>query len=94
MEAVMSTNQRIPWGRPRAMNSYLAYSIGCGLVWAVLWVLVVSLASKHTQHTVLLVFAGWVIGWVSASIARLVYPPPKARSSAGPRSFFQGSRPN
>jgi hypothetical protein len=23
------------------------------------------------------VFGGWVIGWLSATIARIVYPPPK-----------------
>jgi hypothetical protein len=28
---------------------------------------------------ILLVFAGWAIGWLSATIARVVYPPPKSR---------------
>lgn len=27
-------------------------------------------------HTILLIFAGWVICWISATIARCVYPPP------------------
>jgi hypothetical protein len=26
-----------------------------------------------------LTFAGWVLGWTSATIARYVYPPPKSR---------------
>jgi hypothetical protein len=26
-----------------------------------------------------LTFAGWVLGWTSATIARYVYPPPKRR---------------
>ncbi|HME50051.1 hypothetical protein [Mycobacterium sp.] len=32
-----------------------------------------------TRHTFMLVFGGWVIGWLSATIARAVYPPPKNR---------------
>jgi hypothetical protein len=27
----------------------------------------------------MMVFAGWVIGWLSATIARAIYPPPKRR---------------
>jgi hypothetical protein len=38
---------------------------------------VASAGSSHT-HGLLLVFAGWVIGWTSATIARAVYPPPKS----------------
>jgi hypothetical protein len=34
-------------------------------------------ASDATRRTFLLVFGGWAIGWLSATIARAVYPPPK-----------------
>ena len=34
-------------------------------------------AKNGTFHNILLVFAGWSLCWVSATIARFVYPPPK-----------------
>lgn len=44
------------------------------------------LASESTRHTILLVFAGFAIGWLSATIARSVYPPPKTEGQPrGPR---------
>jgi len=43
----------------------------------VIWLLVGTLASTRTVHGLAYVFLGWVIGWVSASIARMVYPAPK-----------------
>jgi hypothetical protein len=66
------------------MNSYTAYSIAVGVVWAVLLVLVSLLAPAHKRNDIFLVFAGFVIGWVSATIARYVYPPPRRyRPDAG-----------
>jgi hypothetical protein len=56
--------------------NFLGYSVGCALAWAVIWVLVGILANRHTVQVLAYVFLGWVIGWISASIARLVYPPP------------------
>lgn len=64
------------------MNSrgtYTRYSIGCAIVWAVIAVVTATTASPDTRHTILLVGAGWWIGWLSATIARLVYPPPRPR---------------
>ncbi len=60
-----------------SLKTYTTYSIGCGLVWAVILTGVASEASAATTHTFVLVFLGWVIGWLSATIARAVYPPPK-----------------
>ena len=62
-----------------SLKTYTAYSIGCAVVWAVILAVVASEASKDTAHTMLLVCLGWVIGWLSATIARAVYPPPKSR---------------
>jgi hypothetical protein len=59
------------------LKTYTAYSIGCALVWAAILAVVASQTGKYTAHTFLLVFLGWVIGWLSATIARAVYPPPK-----------------
>jgi hypothetical protein len=63
-------------------RTYTAYSIGCAVVWAVILAGAWAQASEAKRHTVALLFAGWVIGWLSATIARTVYPPPKSRKSA------------
>ena len=60
-------------------KTYTAYSIGCAVVWAVILVVVVFETSKTTAHKFFLVFVGWVIGWLSVTIARAVYPPTKSR---------------
>ncbi len=67
-------------------KTYTAYSIGCAVVWAVILIVVASVASKDKAHTFLLVFGGWVIGWLSATIARAVYPPPRRWRGSGPSS--------
>ena len=41
------------------------------------------LASPATVHRVGYVFAGWVIGWATATIARLVYPAPRSTLFTG-----------
>jgi hypothetical protein len=48
-------------------------------VWAVLLAVVASKASHDKIDAVMPVFSGWVLGWLSATIARVVYPPPKVR---------------
>jgi len=58
-------------------RNYWVYSIGCFVVWGVILAVRAALGSSMTMHNVLLVFAGWCIGWVSTTIARSVYPPPK-----------------
>ena len=66
------------------MRSYTAYSIAVAIVWAVLLVLVSLVDSASVRHNVFVVFGGFVIGWLSATIARYVYPPPKKyRQDAG-----------
>jgi hypothetical protein len=59
------------------MRSYTTYSIAVGLVWVILLVLASAFASASKRHDIFVVFGGFVIGWVSATIARYVYPPPK-----------------
>ena len=58
-------------------GTYTLYSIAVGIVWAGLRLLASQLASPSKFHTILVVFGGFVIGWLSATIARYVYPPPK-----------------
>ena len=62
-----------------SLHTYTAYSIGCAVVWTVILTVVASEAGKDKVHTFFLLFLGWVIGWLSATIARAVYPPPKTR---------------
>jgi hypothetical protein len=61
----------------RQRNTYTGYSIACAIVWAVILTVISAKGDSATRHTFALVFGGWVIGWLSATIARTVYPPPK-----------------
>ena len=66
----------------RHSRTYVGYSIACAVVWAVILSAVFTHAGEGIRHTFLVFFGGWAIGWLSASIGRLVYPPPKPRSPA------------
>jgi hypothetical protein len=63
-------------------RTYTGYSIACAVVWAVILTTVFTHAGQATQHTFAVFFGGWAIGWLSASIGRVVYPPPKSRRPA------------
>jgi hypothetical protein len=63
------------------LRTYTSYSVGCAVVWAIILAAVAAFGSQGKRHTVLLVFLGWAIGWLSATIARVVYPPPKTRQA-------------
>lgn len=65
----------------RWRGTYTGYSIGCAIVWAVI-LAVVAVTQPGRLYTYVLVCAGWLIGWISATIARSVYPPPKRKQSA------------
>jgi predicted lysophospholipase L1 biosynthesis ABC-type transport system permease subunit len=67
--------------------SYLGFSVGCAIAWGVIWILLALLASPVTVHRVGYVFARWVIGWATATIARVVYPAPRS-------TLFSGSHSN
>ena len=61
---------------PRYRN-YWTYSIALAVAWAIVLILTFTIRGSQSGHTTLLVFAGFCIGWVSTTIARYVYPPPK-----------------
>jgi hypothetical protein len=65
------------------LGTYTAYSISCAIVWAVILTAVWAQASEPTRRTFALVCGGWAIGWLSATIARVVYPPPRRHKPAG-----------
>ncbi len=58
------------------LRTYKNYSIACAVVWAVILVFV-ALNYPTKLHTFSLVGGGWWIGWLSATIARSVYPGPR-----------------
>lgn len=62
-------------------KTYTSYSIACALVWAVILALV-AVRYPDRLHTYLLIGGGWLIGWISATVARSVYPPPKRKIRA------------
>jgi hypothetical protein len=63
----------------RFRNSYTGYSIGCAIVWSVILAWVSAAADPGTRQKLVIVSGGWWIGWLSATIARALYPPPKRR---------------
>lgn len=58
-------------------GGYTSYAIGVGIVWAVILVLMSLFGPADKRPDIFKVFGGFAIGWVSATIARRVYPPPK-----------------
>ena len=62
---------------PARMNTYTAYSIGSFIAWAVVLAILAATVKKGTMGYIFAIFAGWCIGWFSATIARALYPPPK-----------------
>jgi len=68
------------------LKSYTAYSVGCALVWAVILAFVQATASKEKKDRVKVYFGGWALGWLSATIARAVYPPPRSHQTKGLRT--------
>lgn len=58
-------------------SSYTGYSIGCAGVWSVILLLGRRRLDSQSWNTLRLVCGGWWIGWTSATIARVGYPPPK-----------------
>ena len=66
-----------------AVNTYTGYSIGCAGVWGAILLLAQRRLDSQTRNTLALVCGGWWIGWTSATIARLGFPPPKQLTPAG-----------
>ena len=57
-------------------RNYWTYSAGLAIVWAII-LLILAIRGGERMQTFLLVFGGYCIGWVSKTIARYIYPPPK-----------------
>ena len=63
--------------KTKKANSYTAYSIGCAVVWAAIWIAAGTRADDGTRKAFLSAFPGWT----SATIGRAVYPPPRRSRS-------------
>lgn len=64
-------------------DTYTTYSIGCAGVWGAILLLGRRRLDSQTWNTLRLVSGGWWMGWLSATIARIGYPPPKQLTPAG-----------
>jgi hypothetical protein len=60
--------------RIRGARSYTGYSIGCALAWAGVLLIYSRRGNHDNRRSVWLYCAGWWSGWLSATIARAVYP--------------------
>ncbi len=58
-------------------RNYWVYSAGLAIAWAVVLLLALAIGGTKSAQPILLIFFGFCIGWVSTTIARYVYPPPK-----------------
>jgi hypothetical protein len=71
--------------RSHLNNTYTGYSIGCAAVWAALLATGRGLLDAKNWGMLRLGAAGWWAGWLSATIARVGYPPPRKLTEAGQR---------
>jgi hypothetical protein len=58
-------------------RNYWLYSAGCLVVWGIVLGVVASKGDHSRTDNVLLVFGGFAVAWISGTIARFIYPPPR-----------------
>ena len=58
-------------------RNYWTYSAGLAVAWAIALILIQAIRGSEGERSALFVFGGFCIGWVSTTIARYIYPPPK-----------------
>lgn len=84
---MQASDPQTPLSQPYApmrtrLNTYTTYSIGCAGVWGAILLVAQRRLDAQDRNTLALVCGGWWIGWTSATIARIGFPPPKALSPA------------
>jgi hypothetical protein len=85
--SMQAPDPQTPPSRPQPptatrLNTYTTYSIGCAGVWAAILLLAQRRLNAQNRSTLRLVCGGWWIGWTSATIARIGFPPPKPLTPA------------
>jgi hypothetical protein len=58
-------------------RNYWSYSAALAIAWAIALILAVMLRGTEKAQRYVYTFLGFWIGWVSTTIARYIYPPPK-----------------
>jgi len=64
-------------------DTYTTYSIGCAVVWSAILLVARRRLDAQTRRELQIVCGGWWMGWTSATIARIGYPPPTPLTPAG-----------
>jgi hypothetical protein len=78
----MSANDPSPTTpTPKRRNTYEGYAFGCAAAWALILGIARRRTDRETQKTLGRFCVGWWSGWISATIARVLYPPPKKLES-------------
>jgi hypothetical protein len=73
--------------RSRLNKTYTGYSIGCAAVWAAPLTTGRAVLDAKDWDRLRLGAAGWWAGWLSATIARIGYPPPRKLTEVGERRY-------
>jgi uncharacterized membrane protein len=55
------------------MQSYNVYSIVCWIVWLLIFIVRHAFNFHDTNHVILYIFVGWVIGWLGGMIAHKLH---------------------
>jgi hypothetical protein len=86
-----ASDPQTPRSQPLSMstrrNTYTTYSIGCAGVWGIILLLARRRMDSETANTLRLVCGGWWMGWTSATIARIGFPPPKPLTPAAEKKL-------
>lgn len=64
-------------------DTYTGYSVGCAVVWAAILAVAQRRLDPESRNRLWQACGAWWGGWLSATIARIAYPPPK---ELGPRA--------
>ena len=60
-------------------RSFWTYSLALAVVWAIVLIVINATRGSVEEQRVLILFAGFCLGWASTTIARYIYPPPTNR---------------
>ena len=73
------------------VRTYTGYSVSCAGVWVLILAAGKRRADPRDWDRLSVTCAGWWMGWTSATIARVAYPPPKPLDPAAERKIANAS---
>jgi hypothetical protein len=65
------------------LNTYSGYSVGCAAVWVALLAIGRRVLDDKNWGMLQIGAGAWWAGWLSATIARVGYPPPRELTEGG-----------